>query len=243
MLPTWQTADGSIKLYHGDCRDVLPHIWCDTIVTDPPYGIAFDYETYEDTRESWCDLMLFITRYVRENEINGAWPACRRSELPWIFANVPPDWLICWYKGSPGHLSYVGFADWEAVLTYGKPAKFPIHDYFQLRPSEAKAEQGALFHPCPKPIGWARWLIDRYCADDGILCDPFMGSGTTGVAAAAAGRKFIGCEMDEKYFAKCVERIELAHRAAQNCITGQLSRPKGGLLPPPEKHQKRGKRA
>ena len=60
-------------------------------------------------------------------------------------------------------------------------------------------------HPCPKPISWAKWLIERACPKDGLVLDPFLGSGTTVVACKELGRKYIGIEINPEY-CKIAER-------------------------------------
>jgi DNA modification methylase len=67
-------------------------------------------------------------------------------------------------------------------------------------------------HPCAKPIAMMRWLVWRASVESETVLDPFMGSGTTGIAALAGGRKFIGIEIEPKYFDVACERIENAQR-------------------------------
>lgn len=80
-----------------------------------------------------------------------------------------------------------------------------MHDVFQTR---CGFEIDG--HPCPKPVAWALWLCKRAAQAGEIVIDPFMGSGTTGVACIKTGRKFIGIEKEPKYFEIAVKRIEAA---------------------------------
>ena len=64
------------------------------------------------------------------------------------------------------------------------------------------------FHPTQKPVGLMTWIIEKYTEEGQTICDPFMGSGTTGVACIQTGRNFIGIEKDEKYFEIAKKRIE-----------------------------------
>lgn len=64
------------------------------------------------------------------------------------------------------------------------------------------------FHPTQKPVALMKWVLENYTNPGDTIFDPFMGSGTTGVACMQTGRKFIGCEIDEKYFAIAKKRIE-----------------------------------
>ena len=121
--------------------------------------------------------------------------------MGWIYENHCPDWLIACYKGSVGHVSMVGFNDWEPLLVYGKPNK-QMHDYFQARPTPFNNG-----HPCPKPVAWAEWLVSRATNKNDLIFDPFMGSGTTGVASLKLNRRFVGIEIEPKYFEIAKQRV------------------------------------
>lgn len=201
MTPYYESA--GIAIYHGDCRDVLPAVnRADLVLTDPPYGVGFGYASYEDTLPKWRDLMAFLTDWTRRHATMGIWPSCQINQLGWIYANVPPDWLICWYKGSPGHSAFVGFNDWEPLLVYGKPKGLQMHDFIHVQPTPA--DNG---HPCPKPILWAKHLIAKTTQVGDTVTDPFMGSGTTIRAAKDLGRKAIGIELEERYCEIAARRL------------------------------------
>ena len=197
---------GTNTLILGDCIDELKKMGdksVDLVLTDPPYGVNLKYSTYDDTEQNWYKLMLnFIPEAKRVGEM-VIMPSCQIKRLKWIYDNFPPDWLICWYKGSTGCAAYIGFNDWEPHLVYGKRKKVWMHDYFQVPNNEKLGNYG---HPCPKPIGWAKWFIEKSKAN--IILDPFMGSGTTGVACKELDRNFIGIELDTKYFEIAKGRIE-----------------------------------
>ena len=198
---------GDATLYLGDCLDILPEIgFVDAVVTDPPYGIGFIYENYDDNENNWYNLMDNIIPMLKSKSRFFVMPCCNQKRLKWWFVNHNPEWVIAWYKGSPGHLSMIGFNDWEAHLCWGKPPK-PMHDYFQTQCGfQIKG------HPCPKPIEWGLWLVKRSALYQQTILDPFMGSGTTGVASIDLGRKFIGIEREQKYFDIACKRIEQAER-------------------------------
>lgn len=198
---------GDATLYHGDCLEILPTLpKVDAVITDPPYGIGFKYRSHDDATDKWYELM----RCVVPMMINAAkfvvMPACAQQRIGWWYSEFPPTWLVAWYKGSPGHRSKIGFNDWEAHLVWGKPWR-QMHDHFQT-PLVIDANG----HPCPKPVAYSEWLVSRGCPPHGVVIDPFMGSGTTGVACANLGRKFIGIEIERKYFDIACERIDNAYR-------------------------------
>ena len=199
MRPYYEHA--GITIYHGDCRDVLPSVHGDATVTDPPYGIEFGYDSYGDTRDEWFDLMDASVPLMRASSMFVVMPACDRYSMAWWYERHPPDWVLCWYKGSPGHRSPVGFNDWEPILVWGRPPS-PMHDYFQ---TPCGFDPNG--HPCPKPIGWATWLVSRASIRGGTVLDPFMGSGTTLVAAKNLGRKAIGIEIEERYCEIAAKRL------------------------------------
>jgi site-specific DNA-methyltransferase (adenine-specific) len=202
-LPKPYYEHAGITIYNADCRDILPLLAkVDLVLTDPPYGVNFVYQSYDDSLDSWRALMVSLVGWVKQNSSMGIMPSCQIKQLEWIYSHIPPDWLICWYKGSPGHAAFVGFNDWEPMLVYGKPKGLQMHDYMQAQP-----EPFNNCHPCPKPVGWAEWFIARASKSGGLILDPFMGSGTTLVAAKQLGRRAIGIEIEEKYCEIAVRRL------------------------------------
>jgi site-specific DNA-methyltransferase (adenine-specific) len=201
---------GDATLYHGDCLDILPTLpKVDAVITDPPYGIGFAYESHDDNTDGWYDLMHTVVPLMQSVGRFVVMPACDQQRIGWWYQTFPPTWLIAWFKGSPGHLSKIGFNSWEAHLCWGKPQK-QMHDHFQT-PLVIDING----HPCPKPVAYAEWLAGRSTRDGATVADPFMGSGTTGVACVNLGRKFIGIEIERKYFDIACERITNAYRQAR----------------------------
>jgi|SRR3990167_1277542 len=184
----------SISIYCGDCLDILPLLpKVDLVVTDPPYGVNLAYEQYQDTEANWFALMDKFIPLVRSKSTMSIMPSCQIKRLDWIYKNHAPDWLLCWYKGSPGHVGYMGFNDWEPHLVYGKNST-TVHDYFHATP-----EPQTNGHPCQKPLKWAKWQVWK-CSEEGhLVCDPFLGSGTVAVVAKDLKRNFIGIELSDKY--------------------------------------------
>ncbi len=203
-LPTPYYQDSAVTLYLGDCREILPLVRADAVVTDPPYGLNFKYESYEDTPERWFALMDATVPLMQNAAPFVVMPVCAQMRLGWWYAHHPPTWLIAWYKGSPGHSAAIGFNDWEAMLCWGKPP-IPMHDYFQSKCGFAGGNGDG--HPCPKPIEWANWLVARACPEGGTVLDPFAGSGTTLESAKWSGRKAIGIELEKRYCDIAVKRL------------------------------------
>lgn len=198
---------GRASLYLGDCRDIIPMLTgIAACVMDPPYGIGWDYDSYDDTFDNWRDLMdstLPLLKAVTDNISLSVGPLEAEAH---IMAHHAPKWRACWYRGSTGARSPMGFRDYETVFLWGTPPA-PMHDYFAIAP-----EQERFGHSCPKPVGYAKWLISRLAPPVGVILDPFLGSGTTGVAAVQMGRDFVGIELDPGYFQTACHRIREAQR-------------------------------
>jgi site-specific DNA-methyltransferase (adenine-specific) len=197
---------GDATLYLGDCLEILPTLGkVDAVVTDPPYGIGFKYASHVDDPEKWCPLIDAVVPLVRAMAQFVIMPSCAVKRLPWWYENHRPDWIVAWHKGSPGHQSAIGFNDWEPHVCWGRP-KRPMHDHFS---TQCGFDESG--HPCPKPIEYSMWLTSRAAERNQTILDPFMGSGTTGVACAKLGRKFIGIEIEPRYFDIACKRIEAAY--------------------------------
>jgi len=196
------------KLYNMDCMEGMkqfPDKYFDLILCDPPYGVDLKYSTYDDTESNWYELMDKFIPEAKRTAKMVIFPSCQIKRLKWFYENYPPDWLICWHKGSPGHNGYIGFNDWEPHLVYGKTDGICMHDYFSIPNTEKMGKYG---HPCPKPIAWAKWIISRATKENDIVCDTFIGSGTTALAAYDLKRRYVGFEIDEDYFNMAQKRIE-----------------------------------
>jgi len=203
MKTYYSCPEGDI--YHGDCLEVMrqfPDNSFDLVLTDPPYGIGLEYDIYDDTLEKWKIMFENTLPDMQRVAHMVIMPSCQIKLLPYIYATNPPDWLMCWYKGSPGHCAHVGFNDWEPMLVYGKIKGLQMHDYVFASPTAF--DNG---HPCPKPILWAHRII-RMATKRGMkMLDPFFGSGTTGVACVRMGRKFVGIEISGEYCEIAKKRI------------------------------------
>lgn len=89
-------------LYLGDCREILPTIGnVDAIVTDPPYGIGYQYESYDDSEDGWFSLIDDVVPLLRKSAPFVVMPSCKIARLPWWYANHSPDCLIAWHFTRP----------------------------------------------------------------------------------------------------------------------------------------------
>ena len=185
-------------IYCGDCRDILPHLpKVDLVLTDPPYGVGFRYDGYEDSEENYVTNILPIIKQLSDNSM-AVFGAMRHiSKLPAF------KWVLCWNKpGSTRRNAIGGFSIWEPIFIYGNNWKV-ANDSIRLPDCVNHDKDNN--HPCPKPIKLFKWLLSLNQSD--IILDPFLGSGTTAVAAKELGRKFIGIEISEEYCAIAVKRL------------------------------------
>lgn len=212
-------ADG-VDIWLGDCREVLPLIGrVDAVVTDPPYGVDLgehgaakdgrrdrvlikgSYASYIDSPENFSEIVAPSIRLALSLAKRGAvYCAGHRAwELP------RPDLIGGTYLPAAQGRNKWGFTSLAVCLFYGSAPSLQKGAKATVMRSTAAAEKSD--HPCPKPIEWMRWAVDLASEDDETVLDPFMGSGTTGVASVKLGRKFIGIEIDPGYFDIARRRI------------------------------------
>lgn len=204
---------GDATLYLGDCRAILPTLGkVDAVVTDPPYGLSGadteknDYVSFADDEDDVKALVCHVLDAVKQTR------TILTPGQKMMFRYPEPTAVGCfYYPAGVGSCSW-GFVGWQPIFYYGKD---PVLQDGKGRASNSfyatdAAEKNG--HPCPKPIGqWTR-LVARVTRQHEIVLDPFMGSGTTGVACAKLGRKFIGIELEPKYFDIACKRIDDAYR-------------------------------
>ena len=197
-------------LYLGDCLEILPTLEpVDAVVTDPPYGIG----EAAGKNASRCNLAVAKDFGVDSWDDQTADEAVElfrgKSRNQIIFGgnyyDLPPTscWLV-WDKENGQN----DFADCELAWTNLDKA-VRLKRYLWNGMLRANKERRG-DHPTQKPVGVMEWCLS-FLPDDQTILDPFMGSGTTGVACANLGRKFIGIELEQKYFDIACERIDAAY--------------------------------
>ena len=205
------TESEPVRVVQGDCLDVLrtlPDGCVDAVVTDPPYNVGFAYTgdltgDHKTDYPEWCGLWWTELRRVCRGGI--AVSVGMRNLSMWA-SLFPPDWWMCWHKPAAMGRCHVGFNNWEPIAIYGKPHSL-ICDVVRAPIRPDKLLNG---HPCPKPLNWARALVDKFCRPDGLVLDPFAGSGTTGVAAISEGRRCLLIEKEPAYAEICRRRVREA---------------------------------
>jgi len=210
---------GDATLYLGDCMDILPTLdKVDAVITDPPYGIGESSKKVasRQRKANGKSAAMADQRDYGEFDWDVAPPAIElinaiRNKAMWCaffggnYFELPPTscWLV-WDKLNGDN----DFADCELAWTNWPKAVRRLQWRWNGMIRQGNEER---FHPTQKPLGVMKWVIDL-CPKSETIFDPFMGSGTTGVAAIQMGRKFIGIEREPKYFDIACKRIEQATR-------------------------------
>ena len=185
---------GNATLYLGDCLEVMSEMEpVDAVVADPPYGVT--KEPWDELfRQEWLDACLGVTSLVMV--VNAAKPEIQKHIL---MLNPLANRILAWRQPKVKAMSGP-FWSWQPIFVWGVLLKG--WDTFQC-PTDGKP----YYHPTQKPVGLMKWCIGF---TEGNILDPFMGSGTTGVACMNLSRKFIGIEIEEKYFDIACNRIAKA---------------------------------
>jgi site-specific DNA-methyltransferase (adenine-specific) len=189
-------------LYLGDCMDILPTLpKVNAVITDPPYGLGKRMQ-------------------------GGTWGAKTEFKEMVIWDNAPPGVETLIYLANMTDISvfwggnYYGLPPSRCWLVWDKQNAVPTMADCEIAWTSLDANTKRFSHPVgrvlhghpsEKPLQLMRWTIDIVKAS-GTILDPFMGSGTTGVAAIQMGRKFIGIERETKYFDIACKRIQQASK-------------------------------
>lgn len=197
--------DGQCVIYHGDCREILPGLSADVVLTDPPFGVGVAYASFDDSPENSALLIAETFPLMR-----AAAPLCAVAtgiRQMWFYPQA--DWVLIHFNPAGERMSAWGFTCWMPVLVYGKDPYLSKGlgarpDGFSLRPPTYEPPN----HPCPKHESvWSRFVSRVSVSEHDVLLDPFMGSGTTLRAAKDLGRKAIGIEIEERYCEIAAKRL------------------------------------
>lgn len=206
-LPKPYYDQDGITIYHADCRDILPHLpKIDLVLTDPPYGIGANKMTLGNGHRK---VFRGGDDWDAERGDVSVLTHCRhiaKHTVVWggnYFADaLPPTrgWLV-WDKGTGCN----DFADCELAWTDIDTVVKKLFVSWVGANAKEKCDRDR-FHPTQKPLGVMKWCISL-AGDVGTVLDPFMGSGTTLVAAKDFGLRAIGIEREERYCEIAVRRL------------------------------------
>jgi site-specific DNA-methyltransferase (adenine-specific) len=204
MLPKPYYENELGRLYHADCLDILPHLEpVDLVLTDPPYGIGDIWNGGAGGKSSWKIKAVETKKWdmkTQENAVNLSIDKSTKA-IVWggNYYNLPISrcWLI-WDKKMSDN-----FTTGQAEMAWTNLDK-PIR-VFRFAQCEAYGNMNKQ-HPSQKPLSLMTWCLKWH--DGTVVLDPFLGSGTTAVACERLKRRWIGIEIEEKYCAISVKRIE-----------------------------------
>lgn len=206
---------GNAELWCGDCLEILPTLGkVDAVITDPPYGMKWDGKVspgpngHGGARKA----KHYGVTIIGDDTSFDPSPFLHFQKVVLFGANhfarfLPRGTTLIWVKRFDG-----GFGSFlsDAEVAWSKGG----HGVYCFRDTSLMADTANRDHPTQKPLPLMRWCI-KQTGNPELVLDPYMGSGTTGVACMNLGRKFIGIEIDRKYFDIACERIDRAQRQGQ----------------------------
>src|SRR5262245_30414989 len=164
-MKPYYDKDG-ITIFHADCRDVLPSLVADVLVTDPPFGVEFNGKKTKHTNRNGGYLGQDDPK-IGPDVVRSLLPIVKRGAVftgtRHLFDYPRPDDLGAIFCASGSGFGQWGFTCFHAVLFYGKPP----HNF---APSSIESFETAVEcnHPCPKPLGWMSWLVNRTCDENDV---------------------------------------------------------------------------
>lgn len=209
------TADG-IRLVCGDCLEVLPSMAFESLITDPVWPNASVPLIGSDDpvglwRRAW--------RAIPDSCLRVAVHLGCDSD-PTMLANMQDRWpffRVCWLEMARPHYKGRLLYTSDIAYLYGEPpASEPGLRVVPGKTCATDSNGREAEHPCPRKLHHVLWLMKYWGGS--VVCDPFMGSATTGVAAVRMRRAFIGIEKEPKYFDIAVRRIQAALRERKESL-------------------------
>jgi len=203
---------GDITIYHADCRDVLPTLEAgsvDLVLTDPPYGINFSAEGYDRHNAKHGTAAVRVTAPMANDDGSldlgflTAYPRRIVWGYPYLQDPEAKGWFV-WIKHESNSLQPMGNPLEMAYTTCWNGFKWKA----RLWCGYLTSGEQRLAHPTQKPLSIISWMVANFSDDNALILDPFMGSGTTLVAAKALGRRAIGIEIEERYCEIAAKRLQ-----------------------------------
>jgi DNA modification methylase len=208
MNPYYQ--DEKIVIYHGDCLEILPHLTYDVVITDPPYGINLNTDNSRFSGGSQSSKSKRSTgkgtgggkKIIGDNLKFDPNHLLSVPGVIWGWNNfadkLPSGSCLVWIKRNDA--AFGSFLSDAEVAWMSK-----VHGVYCKKDLTNQSIAKERKHPTQKPVGIMEWSIGFF--PTGIIVDPYMGSGTTLVAAQNLGRRAIGIEIEEKYCEIAVKRL------------------------------------
>jgi site-specific DNA-methyltransferase (adenine-specific) len=218
--PLRKVQIGTATLYNGDCFDIMPRLSpVQGVVTDPPYGIGFKYRSYDDAPERYDSLMWKLVPLLNRVSDGGpcfVWQSPLKADK-W-HKYFPEDYrILAGCKLYPKRDGKQPCLSWDPIIFWSQKSRLwreVPRDWHLVDLAPYDGYQGGNPVPCPRPLAQVEFICRETRASS--ILDPFMGSGTTGVACINSGKQFVGIEQDPVYFDYACERIRKAWAAVDN---------------------------
>jgi site-specific DNA-methyltransferase (adenine-specific) len=207
--------EAGITIYHGDCREILPELSCDALVTDPPFGIGWGRATWADSSDAYPELMRWLVGEAKR-AVPAGWCFVFQAMLNCAHFHewFPEGWRLFAACKNFAQIRPTGvWHSWDPVVFWRNGEAFRNRDVSEVINRDFHIGNVAgLFayragHPSPRPLDTMRHIVALSTARRGFVCDPFMGSGTTLRAAKDLGRRAIGIEIEERYCEIAAKRL------------------------------------
>ena len=211
---------GNATLYRADCFDILPELaGIDAVVTDPPFCIGFTYRSYDDAPSKYHALMTRLVPALDRLTAGGpcfVWQSPLKADQ-WHKYFPKGYHIVAACKIYPSRPGKITCLSWDPILFWSSrsrlhqelPRDWHVTD---LRPHDGYGGDNPV--TCPRPVSQVEYICRSIRGR--VICDPFMGSGTTGVACIRAGKDFVGIEQDPVYFEYACQRLRKEWAAANN---------------------------
>ena len=205
MKPYYQ--DDHATIYHADARELLPQLAFDVVVTDPPYGIALNtnYARASSSTKVYKPIIGDNQIFEPDFLLNTNKPCVLFGVDHFMTKKLRKGTCHVWDKRVNSASNFM--SDFELIYTTYKsdPSRILRYQYVcGVHPNTKKQET---YHPTQKPIPVMRWIMEQKKFPEGVIIDPFMGSGSTLRAAKDLNRQSIGIEIDEQYCEIAARRL------------------------------------
>lgn len=206
MKPYYEHA--GITIYHGDCREILIQLAPDSVITDPVWPNArVPLFGQKDPFGMMREMVAVLADSCKRLAVHlgcDSDPRFLSSVMPLVF----PFFRVVWFEYARPHYKGRLMYGSDVAYLFGIPPKSRKGAHVipgRLIDADSSGRQSD--HPCPRKIGFAKWLVNWWSDLNDLVCDPFMGSGTTLVAAKQLNRRAIGIEYEEKYCEEAARRL------------------------------------
>jgi len=202
-----------ITLYCGDCREILPLLSGDALVTDPPFGIDWSRATWRDESIAYPELMGWLVKEaVRAVPVGYCFIFQAMPNVGRFHEWFPDGWRLFAACKNFAQIRPTGvWHSWDPVVFWrhgpnsGPNSSHVNRDYFVGNVAGVFGERSE--HPCPRPLDTMKHIVQLATPPDGIVLDPFAGIGTTLLAAKETDRRAIGIEIEPRYCTIAVKRL------------------------------------